>query len=166
MNRLQFLIGQVAASRLYTLDLIDDVDEAQWFDPGPGGVSHIGWQVGHLAYAQYRLVLERIRGRRDDDSRWIDPAYQALFGVASVPRADPATYPTPAELRAGLDRVHARALHELADLTDDRLDEPPELPHHVHRTKLEVLAWAARHEMLHAGQIGLIRRQLGHPPLR
>ena len=32
-------------------------------------------------------------------------------------------------------------------------------------TKLRALLWCARHEMLHAGQIGLLRRHLGYPPM-
>ena len=32
-------------------------------------------------------------------------------------------------------------------------------------TKLLALLWCAHHEMLHAGQIGLLRRHLGYPPI-
>ena len=33
------------------------------------------------------------------------------------------------------------------------------------QTKLDSLFWCAHHEMLHAGQIGLVRRLLGQAPL-
>jgi hypothetical protein len=39
-------------------------------------------------------------------------------------------------------------------------------PHPLVRTKLWALLWCAQHEAVHAGQIGLLRRQLGHAPLR
>ena len=32
-------------------------------------------------------------------------------------------------------------------------------------TKLKALLWCAQHEMSHAGQIGLLRRHLGFPPM-
>ncbi len=32
-------------------------------------------------------------------------------------------------------------------------------------TKLRALLWCAHHEMLHAGQMGLLRRHLGYPPM-
>jgi hypothetical protein len=33
------------------------------------------------------------------------------------------------------------------------------------KTKLECLHWCSHHEAVHAGQIGLIRRLLGYPPI-
>ena len=42
-------------------------DPAEWFRQPTEGVTHIAWQVGHLALAEYWLTLERIRGRRPDD---------------------------------------------------------------------------------------------------
>jgi hypothetical protein len=38
-------------------------------------------------------------------------------------------------------------------------------PHPFAKTKLLALLWCANHEMLHAGQIGLLRRLLGCPPM-
>jgi uncharacterized damage-inducible protein DinB len=37
--------------------------------------------------------------------------------------------------------------------------------HALVRTKYQALAWCAQHEVVHAGQIGLLRRLLGHPPV-
>ena len=34
-------------------------------------------------------------------------------------------------------------------------------PHQFATTKLRALLWCAQHEMLHAGQIGMLRRYLG-----
>jgi uncharacterized damage-inducible protein DinB len=33
------------------------------------------------------------------------------------------------------------------------------------QTKRASLLWCAQHELVHAGQIGLLRRLLGYPPL-
>jgi hypothetical protein len=92
-----------------------------WFRLPPGGVSHVAWQVGHIAFSEYRLALWRIRGERPDDDALFSAEFKSLFGVDSVPQANSA-YP-PGEL-----------------------------------------LWCAHHEMLHGGQIGLLRRHLGYPP--
>jgi uncharacterized damage-inducible protein DinB len=68
------------------------------------------------------------------------------------------------ETRATLDRVHEQVLRELSALNEDELDHPVPHPHPFAKTKLTALLWCSHHEMLHAGQIGLLR-QLGHPPL-
>jgi DinB superfamily len=72
----------------------------EWFRQPPGGVSHVAWQVGHIAFSEYRLALWRIRGERPDDAALFSPDFKQLFGANSVPQADSA-YP-PAELRAVL----------------------------------------------------------------
>jgi len=56
-------------------------------------------------------------------------------------------------------------LRELPTLSDAELDQPVPHPHRFAKTKLLALLWCAHHEMLHAGQIGLLRRLLGHAPL-
>jgi len=47
-----------------------------------------------------------------------------------------------------------------------RLDKPPLKPLSLAKTKLWSLLWCAQHEMVHAGQIGLLRRLLGYPAIR
>ncbi len=92
------------------------------------------------------------------------PEFLAPFVRGSVPDQDPTKYPTPDELVETLDRVHAAVKAEIARHSDQQL-ELPQLgkPHPLFNTKLGGLFWCARHEMLHAGQIGLLKRLLGQP---
>jgi hypothetical protein len=164
MSRLQSAIELIEFARNYTIWLLDHTDHADWFRQ-PAGVTHIGWQVGHLAFAEYRLALERIRGTRPEDAALISDEFIGRFGGKSVPEGDPAKYPSPTEIRAVLDRVHQQALRELPDLDERELDAPLLKPHLKAKTKLWALLWCAQHEAVHAGQIGLLRRQLGQAPL-
>jgi len=165
MARLQLALEQIRFARRYTERLIGAVPEADWFRIPPGGVSHIAWQVGHLAMAQYRMALDRIRGERTDDERLISPHFLDTFKRDSVLDPDARRYPAPSELRKVFDQVHAQVLVEVPRLRDEELDEPPLKPHSLATTKLWCLLWCSQHEMIHGGQIGLLRRQLGHPPL-
>lgn len=165
MSRLQFAIDQIIFARNYTLGLLAESPQADWFRQPPGGVSHIAWQVGHLAFAEYRMALLRTRGPLPADAELLPDRFIQLFGAGSTPVADASKYPTPAEIRAVLDRVHQAALRELPSLTDADLDEAVPRPHKFANTKLKALLWCAQHEMVHAGQIGLLRRQLGLSPL-
>src|SRR5262249_53202108 len=102
---------------------------AEWFRQPPSGVSHIGWQVGHLAFAEYRMALWRIRGQRREEEGLLPQDFVRLFGAKSIPDADPAEYPTPGEIRAVLDRVHEQVLRELPSLDEAELDQPVLHPH-------------------------------------
>lgn len=163
MSRLQLTIEQIVFARDYTLGLVDQTKVDDWFRIPPGGVSHIGWQIGHIAFSEYRLALLRIRGERSADDALFSPEFRRLFGANSVPQAG-SVYP-PAELRAVLDRVHEESLRVLRGLDEAELDQPVPQPHRFVKTKLLALLWCAQHEMLHAGQIGLLRRHLGYPPV-
>ncbi|HEV3259752.1 MAG TPA: hypothetical protein VG013_22990, partial [Gemmataceae bacterium] len=54
---------------------------------------------------------------------------------------------------------------ELSGLDEAELDQPVPHAHPFAKTKLLALLWCAHHEMLHAGQVGLLRRHLGYPPM-
>src|SRR4051794_11994071 len=108
MSDLRLALDHIAFARRYTLGLLQDVDAADWFRM-PEGVTHVAWQVGHLAFSQYRLVLERVRGPRPEDEL-LPPAFLKAFGRDSVPDADASKQPDPAEIRAVFDRVHERVM--------------------------------------------------------
>jgi hypothetical protein len=165
MSRLSLALEQIETVRRYTVRLLDATEPKDWFRLPPAGVSHVAWQVGHLAMAQYRLALERTRGPRPEDAALIAEDFLRLFGRESVPDSDPARYPGAAAIRAVFDRVHERVLLEVPGLPEEDLDRPPHKPHPIALTKLKSLLWSAQHEMVHAGQIGLLRRQLGYAPL-
>ncbi len=166
MSETRFLLDQIAFARSYSLDLIDDFAPADWFRMPAEGVTDLAWQVGHLAFAQYRLALERVRGIRPEDATLIPGTFLTLFGYDSTPYADPARYPDPTEIRIVLDRVHEQVRCEVQELSAADLNGPLMKPHSRAKTKREVLLWCALHEMLHAGQIGLLRRLLGKAPRR
>jgi hypothetical protein len=139
--------------------------EADWFRMPAEGVSHIAWQVGHLAMAEYRLALERVRGARPEDEQLISSEFLALFGKGSRPSPRPQDYPPPSQITKIFTEVHAQAMRELAVLGEAELDLPPHRPHKLFATRGQSLVWCSQHEMLHAGQIGLLRRLLGATPL-
>ncbi len=158
--------NEIQQARQYSKKLIADVAPSDWFWMPAGGVTHLAWQVGHLAIAQYRLTMMRLRGERPEDESIIAAQEWApLFGIGSTPVADPARYPAPEEILATQDRVFEAARRELAEMPDAECDAPSLVTHAWFRTKLQALFWCARHEMMHAGQIGLLRRLQGKQPL-
>ena len=165
-QRLPFALERLQFVRKYTLPLLDALQPADWFTQPAEGTSHIAWQVGHMAVAQHHMALIYVRGEQPHDAGLVPPEFRALFGRGSVPEPDRARYPSPEELRAVLDRVHAQIPQDLEHLPDGDLDQPTTKPHPAFKTKFQALVFCAEHEMVHAGQIGLLRRMLGHAPLR
>ncbi len=157
---------QLVFARDYTCQLFEDVAESDWFVMPEGAVSHLAWQMGHLAMAEYGLTLMRIRGKEPSDAEFISNDFLRCFRKGSTPVADPSAYPPPTEIRLAFDRVHEQALKEIPGYTNEQLAEPLPAPTAVYATKLGSLFFCPLHEMLHAGQIGTLRRMLGKSPLR
>lgn len=167
MSQLADAIDQIRTARRYSEDLLDHVEQPDWFRLPEGGVSHIAWQAGHLAVCEYGLAMKRVRGVKPEDEQLVTADDFRLFGKGSIPEADASKYPSVAEIRELLTRIHTAVLAELATLDDAAASEPvSDPPHPMFNTKLGALKWCAAHEFLHAGQIGLLRRQLGSNWLR
>jgi hypothetical protein len=157
----------IESVRQYTLNLLQDLSDDEWFWTPQPAITHIAWQVGHLAMAQYGLTLFRQRGRQDVDGDLMSSSFRKMFAKGSDPASSPRSdYPSPREIRQVLDRVHSQMLLELPTFDGDGLDEPVDPPHVAFSTRYGALLFAGDHEMLHAGQIGLLRRLMGKVPLR
>jgi hypothetical protein len=166
MTRVQGALAQIRHVRRYTLSRLEPIPVGEWFRMPAEGVSHVAWQVGHIATSQYRLCMDRVRGHRPDDEQLIPQSFIKLFGRGSVAESDAAKYPSPAEIRATFDRVYERVMAELADYPDAELDvATPPPAHPMFNTRFGALIWCGQHEMLHVGQIGLLRRLAGTAPL-
>lgn len=165
MSRLREALDQIDFARKYTLVRVETVPLEDWFTIPPGGVSHIAWQLGHIAMAEYRLCLERLRVRTQEDESLISDDFLKAFSRESVPVADLTAYLSAAKIRSVFDRVHARILEELPGYSDADLDLPPIKPHPLFNTRYAGLRYAPLHEMIHCGQIAMIRRMLGQKPI-
>ena len=161
----QAAVERIDKARRYTLDLINDVEDDDWFRQPVAGTSHIAWQVGHLAMAEYALCLMRVRDSQPGDRDIISRDFRRHFSKGTNPDPDPANNPTPGEIRQVLRRVHEQVLQEIPLSDEQQLAAPLAQPHQMFDTKMGALVFCADHEYLHAGQIGLFRRVVGTDPL-
>jgi hypothetical protein len=166
-ERLSIAIRHIEFARKYSSSLLEDLADDEWFWSPDQFTTHIAWQTGHLAMSQYGLTLFRQRGRDlEIDSKLMSGKFRKLFMRGTKPVADREAYPAPAEIREVLDRVHSQMQQEIIEFDGDQLDEPIDPPHAAFATRYGALLFAGDHEMIHAGQIGMLRRLMGKEPLR
>lgn len=159
-------IGQMKFAREYMLGLIEDISENLWTQVPSGLSSHVAWQIGHLAVAQYGLMLFRQRGRAEGDIELMPGWLRKNFGKGTQPSTEPGSNPPRDEFLAILDKIHRRSIEEASSLQPSSLTEPADMPYAVYPMKLGALMFAPLHESIHIGQIGVIRRLLGKSPVR
>ena len=163
---LDLAIRQIQFARQYTQSLLADIPDTDWFQMPAGASTHVAWQVGHLSMAMYGLCLFRQRGRAAIDSELMSSSFRKQFMKGTTPNPDTASSPSPDEIRAVFLRVYDQAMLELPTFTEPQLAEPVDMPYAASPTKLGSLLFCSHHEMIHAGQIGLLRRLLGRSPVR
>jgi hypothetical protein len=164
--RMQAALARVEMARGFTKQFLAGLTPEEWFWSPPELATHVAWQVAHLSVAQYRLCLERIRGRTAADDAFMPATYLERFQLGSQPAAGAANNPPLGEIQRVFEAVHERSLAELAARTDEEMDVPLEQPRPMFKTRLAAVEWAAQHEFVHAGQIALLRRLMGKAPLR
>jgi hypothetical protein len=143
--RISDALDRIRFARKYTLEFVDAVPQLEWFRMPAEGVTHVAWQVGHLAIAEYRLCFTQLRGFRPGDEAFFPPGFLDPFKRTSTPSPDPAAYPAPAVIRRVFDAVHVQLLDELPEYPDSDLDSPVNVPHRLCRTKIESLRWCSAH---------------------
>src|SRR5262245_51055187 len=121
-SRISAFIDNLVFARGYTIPLLDGIPAADWFTMPADCPSHVAWQVGHLALAEARLIVERVGGRTEVGGGVLPPEFIKLFARNSVPEADRTKHPSPTEIRRVFDDVHEIALRTLGDTTDADLD--------------------------------------------
>jgi hypothetical protein len=164
--RLEAAIDRMRRSRLYTKQFLADLTPADWFWSPPEYATHIAWQVGHLAVAQYNLCLRRVRGRTAEDEQLISESFIESYKLGSKPHAGASANPPLDEIKRVFESVFDQALAELPQFDNAELDSPVEPPSPAFKTKFGAIDYCSQHELVHAGQIAMLRRLMGKPALR
>jgi len=163
---LRGVIGQIEFARQYTLELLESVPHELWFEIPSGLPTNVAWQVGHLTVSQYGLLMFRVRGRKPEDLDLIPGKFRKTYSRGSAPNASAETQPSADALLDRLNQVHALAVSELEGIDPAVLLKPADMPYTAWPITLGAIMFCPLHEQIHAGQIGLLRRSLGLPPIR
>jgi hypothetical protein len=133
----------------------------QWTHQVHAQANHALWFAGHVGMVD-NFLLSLV-----DPTRVVEKEdYRHRFGMGSRPTANPADYPDPKEVLAFMRERREAVLDVLAGLSDSDLSKPtPEGAPYMMPDIGAVFEAAVWHEALHAGQVTIARRDLGHPPL-
>lgn len=127
--------------------------------------NHAMWIAGHLGLADNGIIK---RFRPDAASKL--EGWDAIFWFGSQVSAESSRYPAEAEVLEYFRERRAKLLAVLEELTDAELAAPA--PAAGERSPIagapnigQLFLFAATHEGMHAGQLTVAHRALGHPPL-
>lgn len=171
-QKVEIALDQLKSAREYLFSMLEGLSEEEWFffpkDVAEGleFKTNVAWQVGHLAMAEYGLLLFRQRGRAEVDLGLMPGKFRKAFGKGSTPVADPEKSPGKDAILQRLEKIHCQVLEEAPTYTEESLAEPVGMPYFGYANKFGAMLMASHHEMLHCGQIGILRRLMGKDPVR
>jgi hypothetical protein len=162
MSLQQRLERQLKSTRQMSEKLLADFKTPQdWVHQVHPGANHALWFVGHMTNTDNFLLS------------LVSPAntipldgFNIRFGMGSQPTSEPDQYPPAEKVLATMRERRAKVLEVLAGFSDEDLAKktpegaPEFLPDFA--SVFEMVIW---HEGLHAGQLSVTRRALGHKPL-
>ncbi len=158
------VVEQMKFLRSYSLQLLENIPADLWSTIPAGAPSHLAWQVGHMAVAQYGLMLFRQRGRAEGDIELMPGWLRKRYGKGTTPPTE--NVESKDQLLEILAKIHETCLREVPEMPLEQFNEPTDMPYLVYPTKLGALLFCPSHESIHAGQIGVLRRMLGFQPVR
>lgn len=133
----------------------------QWTKQVQSQCNHALWFAGHMAHTDNFMVtiLDSSKARKVE-------GFAEKFGTGSVPSPRPEDYPPPEEVVAAMRERREALLGILKNLSDEELAQPTPkgTPEFIpdYGAIFETVIW---HEGLHSGQLTVLRKVLGLPPV-
>ncbi len=143
------------------LALLDGIpEEHRLHVPVPDG-NHATWIAGHLAWEDDDILSHLVEGRGSKLSQ----AWHDQFAQGSRASTDADHYPDRGEIRAALDTLREELAGFFSESVDCLADALPAGIHAFARDLAALMPALACHEMIHVGQLTVIRKSLRLPPV-
>lgn len=162
MDTPQQLYEDLVKTRRFTERLLADFHKpSDWLLQVHPQANHALWVAGHIGQTD-NFFLSMV----GPELQASEPDYQEKFGTGSEPTSRTEDYPPVGDVLAWMHGRRAALLSILERLAPDNLARPmPAGSPAFLSDYASVFRTANWHECIHAGQITVVRRALGYPPL-
>ena len=148
-------------SRHFVNALLDTIPEDQLCHQPFPGANHALWIMGHVASVD-AFLLQACGGPPDPQLEQLQP----VFFMKSQPSPQLNDYPPAAQVRAWFQGTRKTVLDWFRSQNEEQLSTPlPEGLREIAPDRLSLIARLAIHEAGHGGQLTMIRKSLGLPPV-
>jgi hypothetical protein len=121
---------------------------------------HAAWQIGHLILSESQMI----NGVRPSSAPALPPEFAARHDKGSGKVDDSTQFYTKTQYITFMNNVREATLGLLSQLSEEELSKPgPEAMRNYAPKVGSVFLSIANHELMHSGQIAVIRRALGKP---
>lgn len=146
-------------ARQATLGFLDGIEGESFVHTFTPDGSNAAYIAGHVAFTD-DMTLQMLAGKPPA----LSEAERRLFDGGAAPTRSLADYPDKADLIARMNGIREDLVAYFSGLSDEQLTAPVEGPlAQFGDTRAKLMSSIGWHEGMHAGQLTVIRRQLGLP---
>jgi uncharacterized damage-inducible protein DinB len=158
MNLQEALRGGFERAKMVTDMLLGDLSDAEILERPVPEANHVAWQLGHLV-TSLNLFGEAVRS---GCMPALPEGFAAQHSRETAGNNDPAAFHSKSTYLRLLDEQRAALLKLMEELPESRFaEEAPESMRSYAPRIVDLFELASAHELMHSGQITVLRRRLG-----
>jgi uncharacterized damage-inducible protein DinB len=152
------IVQMLDTARFVTTTYLSDLsDEELLVRPVPGA-HHIAWQLGHLLHSECSMI----EGVQTGTAPQLPPGFAKYHSKEAASDDVPEHFLSKGEYLILMTRVREVTRSLLMQFSEDQLDIPgPEAMRSYAPTIGAVFLMIGSHEIMHSGQLAVVRRKLG-----
>jgi uncharacterized damage-inducible protein DinB len=155
------IVHSLTGSQMLLMRYTEDLKPEEYLHRTAPGANCAAWLLGHLALSDRSVLSKRLNV---GDLPTLPEGFEKAFSRdEGCPQAN--SFGDVSMLRGIFNQHRERLIAEVKRLSPAKLSEPLEKPHPMFSSVGQVINFMALHSMMHAGQITMIRRSLGRPPI-
>ncbi|TWT56923.1 DinB superfamily protein [Thalassoglobus neptunius] len=159
MNSREALRISMETGELVALTYLEGLTDDEMMLRPATGANHINWQFGHLILSEHKFMMQ-IDAESVPD---LPDGFEMMYARETISIDDPERFLKKAELLE-VYRAQRTASKQILDrMTDDELDQKTGIDYAPNFGAL--FSMLGSHQLMHAGQWAVVRRQLGRIPL-
>mgnify|MGYP006274528363 CR=1 FL=1 len=160
MNAHQVLVELLSTARYVLTSYIEDFTDEDLLARSISDAHHAAWQLGHLISSEYRMI----KAIKPEIPELLNSEFIQMHDKANAFTPGTQHFATKKEYLALLSVVRSTTREVLQSFSEQQLSEPgPEFMRSYAPTIGSVFTSIGSHELMHAGQLAVIRRKLGKP---
>lgn len=160
MRTHQALEALLSTSRFVLSSYLEDLTDEDLLVRSISDAHHAAWQLGHLISSEYRMI----KGIQPQIPELVTPDFSEMHDKANAFLPGPQRFAPKSEYVRLMGVVRSTTIGVLESFPEETLSKPgPEFMRSYAPTVGSVFTSIGSHELMHAGQIAVIRRKLGKP---
>jgi hypothetical protein len=160
MKTHEAILSNLQSARFIMSRYLEDLrDEDLIVRPHPHA-HHAAWQLGHLVLSESQML----RAIYPDAACGVSPEFLTKHEVSAASKAQLSDFYPKSDYLSLMQQVRSATVAAVAKFSEQQFSEPgPERMRNYAPTIGAVFLAIANHEIMHTGQIAVIRRALGKP---